>query len=74
MCKYSAGEGYIVFGGYAAHVDKGVAHASQGGVDAHPGGFGDFLERHVAEKTHVEHLALAFGERAYYTMDVLVDL
>ena len=74
MCKYSAGEGYIVFGGDAAHVNQGVAHAAQGGVDAHSGCLGYFLERHVAEKAHVQHLALALGERADYTVDVLVYL
>ena len=35
---------HVVVAGHASHVDKGVAHASQCGVDAHIGGVGNLLE------------------------------
>ena len=43
---------------HPAKVEDGIAHASQRGVDAHPCGLSDFLERHFLIKPHVAHLAL----------------
>ena len=63
VCRWkSAGKHYVFLAGDASHVDYGVAHASERGVDAHSGGFGYLFERHVAVESHVDHLALRCGE------------
>lgn len=54
----SAAQGDVFLLGYAAHVENGVAHAAESRVYADVGGLGNILETHVAEKAHVNHLAL----------------
>ena len=60
--------------GQTAHVQDGVAHASQGSVDAHAGGVGDFFEAHIPVVTHHEHLALAGGQGLDELAHVVVNL
>ena len=43
---------------HAAHVEQGVAHTSECGVDAHARGVGNLLERELLVEAHVHHLAL----------------
>ena len=68
------GEDDVVFLGHAAHVQDGVAHAAQGGVDAHTRGVGNLLEAHVLVVTHHEHLALALGQSLDQAAHVVVNL
>ena len=56
-----------MFGGHAAHIEKGVAHASEGSVDAYTCCLGYFLEAHVAVIAHCQHLALGLRECTYQT-------
>lgn len=43
---------------HAAHVEQGIAHTAEGGVDAHTRGVGNLLERELLIIAHVHHLAL----------------
>ena len=42
------------------HVDEGIAHAAQGGVDAHLSMLGDVFEAHAQIRAHDHHFALFF--------------
>lgn len=77
MIRLRAGsgrEGNIVFAGKAAHVDDGIAHSAEGGVDRHPGCFGNLLERHIAVEAHHENLSLVLGEGLDEAAHVVGDL
>ena len=53
---------YLVLFGHFAHVEQGIAHAAQGGVDAHLRGIGNLFEAHVLVVSHDEHFALVLGQ------------
>ena len=54
----------VVLLGQFAHIDEGVAHTAEGGVDADVGLFSDFLETQVFVETHEDDFALCFGQEA----------
>lgn len=73
----SHGKLYMVGIGQTLHIQDGVTHASQGRVDACPGGFGNLFKRQALIKPHLQHLALVVGQgiddAAYVIMDLCVD-
>lgn len=64
----------IVLLGHAAEIENGVAHASEGGIDAHAGDVGNLLERQVLIEAHVDNLALGSGQTVHHAAHVVKDL
>lgn len=60
--------------GYAPEIEDGIAHSAEGGVDAHSGCLGDFLEGEVLVIAHFEHLLLQFGKLFDEKLHVVADL
>ena len=57
-----------------AHVDQGVAHAAQCGVDAHIGVLRDLLEAHAQVGPHHHHIALFIWQVIDQLAHILIDL
>ena len=56
---------------HLAHIDQGVAHPAQGGVDAYAGELGDFFEAHVGVVAQDHYFAL-LGRQAVYQLTYFV--
>ena len=54
----------------SSEVNDGIAHTTEGGVDADTCTFGDFLEIHLAVVTHDDHATLLGGKH----LDQLADI
>jgi hypothetical protein len=64
----------LIFANHAANIDEGVAHTTEGGIDADAGEFGDFFERKVDIMAQNDDLALLGGERVDELADFAVRL
>ena len=53
-----AAKGDVVLLSHAAHVQDGIAHAAQSGVDTHAGDVGNFFETEVLIVAHEDYFAL----------------
>lgn len=67
-------DAHIVLFGQAAEVDDGVAHSSEGGVDAHAGACGDVFEVAFAVVAEDDDAALLGGEHFDELADVAAGL
>ena len=70
----SAGQGNLVFFNQFAHVNQGIAHATQSCINAYVGVVGNFLETHAAVMPHKNNLLLIFGQQFEYTAYIGADL
>ena len=70
----SQGEDNVMLLGHAPHVQYGISHAAQSGVDAHAGRVGNLFETHIHVITHGEHFALALGQRTDEASHIAVNL
>ena len=59
---------------HSAKVEDGIAHTAQTGIDAHIGGLGDFLERHVLVISHVNHFTLVGRQEHHELLHVAHNL
>ena len=67
-------EGDVVLLGNAAHVEDSITHTSQGRIDTHAGGIGDFLKAHVLVVAHHQNFTLAFGQCFDQALDIVMYL
>ena len=54
----------------ALHIDEGITHPAQGGIDADIQFFGNFLETHILIKPHEYYLALRLRQLLIESYDI----